>query len=80
MKRDGDWVVATVSDTGPGIPENVLPRIFDPFFTTKRGTGGSGLGLSVSLGIAQAHGGTLLAENRPEGGARFVLRLPAVRS
>jgi PAS domain S-box-containing protein len=80
VKRDGDWVVATVSDTGPGIPENVLPRIFDPFFTTKRGTGGSGLGLSVSLGIAQAHGGTLLAENRAEGGARFVLRLPAVRS
>ena len=80
VKRDGDWVVATVSDTGPGIPENVLPRIFDPFFTTKRGTGGSGLGLSVSLGIAQVHGGTLLAENRPEGGARFVLRLPAVRS
>jgi len=80
VKRDGDWVVATVSDTGPGIPEDVLPRIFDPFFTTKRGTGGSGLGLSVSLGIAQVHGGTLLAENRPEGGARFVLRLPAVRS
>ena len=80
VKRDGDWVVATVSDTGPGIPENGLPRIFDPFFSTKRGTGGSGLGLSVSLGIAQAHGGTLLAENRPEGGARFVLRLPAVRS
>jgi signal transduction histidine kinase len=80
VERDGAWVVATVSDTGPGIPENVLPRIFDPFFTTKRGTGGSGLGLSVSLGIAQAHGGTLLAENRPEGGARFVLRLPAVRS
>ena len=77
VKRDGDWVVATVSDTGPGIPENVLPRIFDPFFTTKRGSGGSGLGLSVSLGIAQLHGGTLLAENRPEGGARFVLRLPA---
>ncbi|CAN5250673.1 hypothetical protein BH18ACT14_BH18ACT14_15910 [soil metagenome] len=80
VKRDGDWVVATVSDTGPGIPANVLSRIFDPFFTTKRGTGGSGLGLSVSLGIAQAHGGTLLAENRPEGGARFILRLPAVRS
>ncbi|HYM63518.1 MAG TPA: ATP-binding protein [Gaiellaceae bacterium] len=77
VRREGDWVVATVSDTGPGIPEDVLPRIFDPFFTTKRGTGGSGLGLSVSLGIAQAHGGTLLAENRDEGGARFVLRLPA---
>jgi len=79
VKREGDWVVATVSDTGPGIPENVLPRIFDPFFTTKQGAGGSGLGLSVSLGIAQSHGGTLLAENRQEGGARFVLRLPANR-
>jgi PAS domain S-box-containing protein len=77
VRREGDWVVASVSDTGPGIPDNVLPRIFDPFFTTKRGTGGSGLGLSVSLGIAQAHGGMLLAENREGGGARFVLRLPA---
>jgi PAS domain S-box-containing protein len=77
VMREGDWVVATVSDTGPGIPDNVLPRIFDPFFTTKRGLGGSGLGLSVSLGIAQSHGGMLLAENRQEGGARFVLRLPA---
>jgi PAS domain S-box-containing protein len=76
VRREGDYVVATVSDEGPGIPEEVLPRIFDPFFTTKRNAGGSGLGLSVSHGIAEAHGGSLTAENRHEGGARFTLRLP----
>ena len=63
-----------VDDEGPGIPPENLGRIFDPFFTTGEG---SGLGLSVSYGIAQAHGGSLAAENRPGGGARFTLRLPA---
>jgi PAS domain S-box-containing protein len=76
VRRDQDWVVATVSDDGPGVPEETLARIFEPFFTTKRAVGGSGLGLSVSHGIAEAHGGSLTAENRPEGGARFTLRLP----
>ncbi|HEX2506129.1 MAG TPA: ATP-binding protein [Gaiellaceae bacterium] len=76
VHRDGDWVVAAVSDDGRGIPEDALGRIFEPFFTTKRSAGGSGLGLSVSHGIAAAHGGSLTAENRPEGGARFTLRLP----
>jgi PAS domain S-box-containing protein len=76
VERSGSWVVASVSDDGPGIPEDALGRIFEPFFTTKRSVGGSGLGLSVSHGIAEAHGGTLVAENRPEGGARFTLRLP----
>jgi PAS domain S-box-containing protein len=76
VRRDGDWVVASVSDEGPGIPEAALTKIFEPFFTTKRDSGGSGLGLSVSHGIAEAHGGSLTAENRLEGGARFTLRLP----
>ncbi len=76
VRRDGDWVVATVSDNGRGIPDAALGRIFEPFFTTKRASGGSGLGLSVSHGIAEAHGGSLTAENLTSGGARFTLRLP----
>jgi PAS domain S-box-containing protein len=76
VRREGDWVVAAVSDDGPGIPPEALARIFEPFFTTKRASGGSGLGLSVSHGIAAAHGGSLTAENRPQGGASFILKLP----
>jgi PAS domain S-box-containing protein len=76
VRRDDEWVVATVCDNGRGIPAEALERIFEPFFTTKRDRGGSGLGLSVSHGIAEAHGGSLTAENRPEGGACFTLRLP----
>ena len=76
VDRDGDHVVATVSDDGPGIEPAVLERIFEPFFTTKRPTGGTGLGLSVSLGIAEAHGGTLTASSEPGRGATFSLRLP----
>lgn len=62
-----------IADEGPGIASDVLPRIFDPFFTT---TGGTGLGLSVSYGIVQAHGGQLAARNADSGGAVFTLRLP----
>jgi two-component system NtrC family sensor kinase len=64
----------TVDDEGPGIPPEALPRIFEPFFTTK--PEGTGLGLSISQRIAQALGGSLTAENRPGGGARFTLLLP----
>ncbi|AHG90065.1 PAS sensor protein [Gemmatirosa kalamazoonensis] len=70
-----------VEDEGPGIPRDVLPRVFEPFFTTKPVGMGTGLGLSVSLGIAERHGGTLRAENREaphDRGARLVLALPLV--
>jgi signal transduction histidine kinase len=65
-----------VLDTGPGIPPDALPRLFDPFFTTKPPGEGSGLGLSVSYGIISEHHGKLAAENRPGGGAMFVIELP----
>ena len=62
-------------DSGPGVALSLLPRIFDPFVSGKET--GLGLGLAVSRRIAEDHGGCLTAENRPGGGACFVLRLPA---
>jgi signal transduction histidine kinase len=66
-----------VEDNGPGIPEAVLPRLFEPFFTTKPPGKGTGLGLALCREYLARVGGTLAAENRPEGGARFTLHLPA---
>ena len=68
-----------VEDNGPGIPQEVLPRLFEPFFTTKPPGKGTGLGLALCREYVSRAGGSLQAENRPEGGARFVLRVPAVR-
>jgi signal transduction histidine kinase len=70
---DGE-ILLTVRDNGPGIPESLGSRIFTPFVTTKEA--GLGLGLSICKRIAEAHGGEMLATNRPEGGAEFTLRLP----
>ena len=76
VHRDGEQVIAVVSDDGPGIEPTALERIFEPFYTTKRLTGGTGLGLSVSLGIAESHGGTLTATSERGRGAAFTLCLP----
>jgi len=62
-------------DTGQGIPEDILSRLFEPFATTKER--GTGLGLAVSHRIVEEHGGTILACNGPNGGARFTLSIPA---
>jgi signal transduction histidine kinase len=75
----GETVRLVIEDSGPGIPADVLPRIFDPFFTTKEVGEGTGLGLAITYGIVQEHGGTIHAANRPEGGARFTIELPALR-
>jgi signal transduction histidine kinase len=71
-----DAAELTIADTGPGIPPEILTRIYDPFFTTKPVGKGTGLGLHICQKIIGAHGGTIAAENAPEGGAVFRVRLP----
>jgi len=73
---DGATVSVAVEDDGPGIPAAHLGRIFDPFFTTKAAGEGTGLGLSLSFGIVESHGGRISAENIAGAGARFTVTLP----
>ena len=73
---DPQHVVVRIVDNGPGIPAENRDRIFDPFFTTKPVGKGTGLGLWIAREIITEHGGTVTAENRAEGGARFRLRFP----
>jgi signal transduction histidine kinase len=73
---DGDRVRVEVEDTGPGIPPETLARVFDPFFTTKDPGRGAGLGLAISLTLAEALGGALTVESKPGKGSRFRLWLP----
>jgi two-component system NtrC family sensor kinase len=70
-------VAISIHDNGRGIPVAVLSRIFDPFFTTKDVGKGIGLGLAITYGIVQEHGGTIVASNAEEGGAVFRIDLPA---
>jgi PAS domain S-box-containing protein len=76
----GDRIIATVRDTGVGIPEDTLSRIFEPFYTTKEVGKGTGLGLAIAYGIVQEHGGQILAANHPDGGAVFTVELPIAPS
>ena len=69
-------VCITVADNGPGIPAHLRARVFEPYFTTKPIGMGTGVGLAVSLGIVEAHGGTLKVDCPPEGGAVFSITLP----
>lgn len=64
----------SVSDTGPGIPAGNVRDVFEPFFTTKNG--GMGMGLSIARTIIEAHNGKIYADNQPQGGAVFRIRLP----
>lgn len=78
--HDATHVWLAVEDTGPGFAPGVAERIFERFFTTKPVGKGTGLGLWIARDIVTEHGGTLEAENRAEGGARFCLRFPIARA
>ena len=71
---DGSILQLVVTDSGPGLSEEILRRLFEPFVTTKQS--GTGLGLTIVERIAEVHGGTVAAENAPGQGARFALRIP----
>lgn len=77
--RDG-FNILTIHDSGPGISENALPYIFDRFYRAEtsrcKQEGGTGLGLAIARNLAEAHGGSLSADNHPQGGAIFTLKLP----
>jgi len=73
---DGEWMVIDVADTGVGIDPGNLTRIFDPFYTTKQVGRGTGLGLSVTYGIVEKHGGHIEVKSRVGAGATFTVMLP----
>jgi len=77
MIEDSRFVEIEISDTGCGIPQKHLCKLFDPFFSTKRTGEGTGLGLSVTLGIVEKHNGTIDVKSTVGEGSSFVIRLPA---
>ncbi len=77
MILPGFFVLITVTDSGTGIPPEVLDKMFDPFFTTKEPGKGTGLGLSTVLGIVKSHGGFIQVETEINGGTTFKVFLPA---
>jgi len=79
VAEDGDRVVIEVADNGPGVPPDMRERIFEPFQTTKEVGEGSGLGLFVCRNIVRGWSGDVSVDDRPGGGARFRVELPAVR-
>jgi PAS domain S-box-containing protein len=78
IPSEGRFIEITISDTGHGMPTEVLDRIFEPFFSTKRDRGGSGLGLSMCYGIFKSHGGYIFADSVEGKGSIFTIYLPLV--
>jgi hypothetical protein len=75
--RAGPYVMIRVSDTGMGIPPDIINKIFDPFFTTKKSGEGTGLGLSTVIGIVKSHGGVISVNSNVGAGTTFEVLLPA---
>jgi PAS domain S-box-containing protein len=76
-RREGEWAVVRISDTGTGIPEKVREKIFDPFFTTKQVGKGTGQGLAISHAVVvEKHGGQITFETELGKGTTFIIRLP----
>ena len=76
IESDKQWVLASVEDTGPGIPLEQLDKIFQPFYSTKLSEGGTGLGLSISYNIVRKHRGEIRVVSHPGEGTRFIVELP----
>lgn len=79
-RAEAGQVIAEVADTGEGIAPEDIRRIYDPFFSTRKRSGGNGLGLSITYGIVQEHGGTMEVESGAQSGTRFLIRFPAAES
>jgi signal transduction histidine kinase len=79
-RQQGKMLEVAVTDSGKGIPPEALARVFDRFYRVDSSrqirTGGSGLGLTIVRAIVEAHGGTIRAENAPQGGARIIFSIP----
>jgi signal transduction histidine kinase len=74
--RENGAVAVDISDSGPGIPEDILEKIFDPFFTTKRPGEGTGLGLHISRSIVKKFGGRIVVSSHQGRGTTFQLQFP----
>jgi two-component system NtrC family sensor kinase len=74
LSEDGEWVLVSFRDTGPGMSADQMANLFEPFYTTK--SDGTGLGLAISYGIIERHGGEIEVLSPPGKGAMFVVRLP----
>jgi len=74
MKRENDFAVVSIKDTGKGIPEAIQKQIFEPFFTTKET--GTGLGLAIAYRIIKDHGGVIEFKTEENKGTEFIIKLP----
>ena len=78
LSQAGNNLLVEFADDGPGIPREIVDKIYDPFFTTKRPGGGSGLGLTICLGVIKDHGGRIEVQTSEGAGAAFRIFLPAI--